>query len=118
MSAGSRPDAAGQRHHVDRPDGTEVGRGDDTRHRYSLPDAQGAAGAQVRNHELRPPIMIGAMFEPLGVHPDRLRQDRILDEALHTADPVHLVRVFGITESTAIYYVHAAHPGRQSVIPR
>lgn len=50
--------------------------------------------------------------------PDRLRQDRILDEAHHTADPVHLVRVFGITESTAIYYVHAAHPGRQSVIPR
>lgn len=46
------------------------------------------------------------------------RQDRILDEARHTADPVHLVRVFGITESTAIYYVHAAHPGRQSVIPR
>jgi hypothetical protein len=58
------------------------------------------------------------MFEPLGVRPDRLRQDRILDEARHTADPVHLVRVFGITESTAIYYVHAAHPGRQSVIPR
>ncbi len=41
-----------------------------------------------------------------------------LDEARHTADPVHLVRVFGITESTAINYVYAAHPGRQSVIPR
>lgn len=64
------------------------------------------------------PTMIGAMFEPLGVRPDRLRQDRILDEARHTADPVHLVRVFGITESTAINYVHAAHPGRQSVVPR
>ncbi len=62
--------------------------------------------------------MIRAMFEPLGVRPDRLRQDRILDEARHTADPVHLVRVFGINESTAIYYVHAAHPVRQSVIPR
>jgi hypothetical protein len=37
---------------------------------------------------------------------------------LHTADPVHLVRVFGITESTAVNYVHAAHPGRQAVIPR
>jgi hypothetical protein len=49
---------------------------------------------------------------------DRLRQDRILGEARHTADPVHLVRVFGITENTAIYYGHAAHPGRQSVIPR
>jgi hypothetical protein len=64
------------------------------------------------------PTMIWDMFEPLGVHPVRLRQDRILDEARHTADPVHLVRVFGITESTAINYVHAAHPGRQSVIPR
>jgi hypothetical protein len=39
-------------------------------------------------------------------------------EARHSADPVHLVRVFGITESTAIYYVHAAHPERRSVIPR
>ncbi|HET6187345.1 MAG TPA: hypothetical protein VFE59_10115 [Trebonia sp.] len=64
------------------------------------------------------PTMIRAMFGPLGVRPDRLRQDRILDEARHTADPVHLVRIFGITESTAINYVHAAHPGRQSVIPR
>jgi len=64
------------------------------------------------------PTMIRAMFEPLGVWPSRLRQDRIRDEARHTADPVHLVRVFGITESTAIYYVHAAHPGRQSAIPR
>ena len=64
------------------------------------------------------PTMIRAMFEPLGVRPCRLRQDRILDEARHTADPVHLVRVFGINESTAINYVHAAHPGRQSVIPR
>jgi hypothetical protein len=58
------------------------------------------------------------MFEPLGVHPVRLRQDRILDEARHTADPVHLIRVFGITESTAINYVHAAHPGRQSGHPQ
>jgi len=42
----------------------------------------------------------------------------ILDEARHTADPVHLVRVFGIIESTAMNYVYAAHPGRKSVIPR
>jgi hypothetical protein len=64
------------------------------------------------------PTMIRAMFEPLGVRPARLRQDRILDEARHAGGPVHLVRVFAINESTAIYYVHAAHPGRQSVIPR
>jgi len=64
------------------------------------------------------PTMIWNMFEPHGVRPVRLRQDRILDEARHTADPVHLVRVFGITESTAMHYVYAAHPGRQAVIPR
>lgn len=58
------------------------------------------------------PTMIGAMFEPLGVRPDRLGQDRILDEARHTADPVHLVRVFGITENTAVYYVHLLRPRR------
>lgn len=58
------------------------------------------------------------LFEPLGVHPESLRQDRILDEARHTADPVHLIRVFGISDATALKYVHAAHPGRQSVIPR
>jgi hypothetical protein len=58
------------------------------------------------------------MFDPLGVRPDALRQDRILDEARHTADPVHLVRVCGITESTAMNYVYAAHPGRRGIIPR
>jgi hypothetical protein len=30
----------------------------------------------------------------------------------------HRVRVFGISDTTALKYVHAAHPGRQSVIPR
>jgi hypothetical protein len=64
------------------------------------------------------PRYIDECFAPTETSPSMFRQDRILDEARHTADPVHLVRVFGITESTAIYYVHAAHPGRQSVIPR
>jgi hypothetical protein len=40
--------------------------------------------------------------------PSKLRQDRILDEARHTADPVHLMRVFGITASTAMKYVYTA----------
>jgi hypothetical protein len=62
--------------------------------------------------------MIGAIFEPLGVRPDRLRQDRIFDAARHTADPVRLVRVFGITENTAMNDVDGAHPGRQPVILR
>jgi hypothetical protein len=48
------------------------------------------------------------MFVPLAVRPVRLRQDRIPDEARHTADPVHLVRVFGINAATAMAYVQAA----------
>jgi hypothetical protein len=85
----------------------------DSRNPYLLVSQQTAADTSPVGS-----TMIAAMFEPLGVRPARLRQDRILDEARHTADPVHLVRVFGINENTAIYYVHAAHPGRQSVIPR
>jgi hypothetical protein len=50
--------------------------------------------------------------------PSGLRQDRILDEARHTADPVHLIRVFGISDTTAMKYVYAAHPERRSTLPR
>ncbi|WP_173862205.1 hypothetical protein [Streptomyces sp. TLI_053] len=41
--------------------------------------------------------------------PEQLWSDRVLDEARHTADPVHLVRVFGIHTHTAVRCVHAAH---------
>ena len=47
-----------------------------------------------------------------------LRQDRILDEARHSEDPVHLMRVFGITDSTAMRYLYAADPERRSTLPR
>ncbi len=62
--------------------------------------------------------MITLIFEPLGLGPSKLRQDRILDEARHTADPVHLMTVFGVTATTAMRYVYAAHPERRSVLPR
>jgi hypothetical protein len=71
--------------------------------------------------DTRPPIttmLIYRTFRPLGVSPSALRQDRILDEARHTADPVHLIRVFGISVTTAMDYVYAAHPERRSTIPR
>jgi hypothetical protein len=45
----------------------------------------------------------------------RLRQDRILDEARQTADPVRLMRLFGVSDTTAMKYVYTAHPDRQSV---
>ncbi|MFC7895487.1 hypothetical protein [Streptomyces sp. NPDC057381] len=38
--------------------------------------------------------------------------DRILYEAQETADPVHLVRSFGIHPYIAVKYVHAAHPDK------
>lgn len=64
-----------------------------------------------------PPIahtVMDAIFQRLGLSPSKLRQDRILDEAKHTADPVHLMRVFGLTAKPAMRYVQAAHPERRS----
>jgi len=64
-----------------------------------------------------PPIaltVLDAIFGKLGLSPSKLRQDRILDEAKHTADPVHLMRVFGLTAKPAMHYVQAAHPERRS----
>ncbi|RSM64899.1 hypothetical protein DMB66_18470 [Actinoplanes sp. ATCC 53533] len=55
-----------------------------------------------------------SMIAKLGVTPNALRRDRILDEARVTADPVHLMRVFGITDSTALKYIFAAHPERRA----
>lgn len=76
---------------------------------------------QTTADETDPPIsrlVINLIFEDLGIRPSKLRQDRILDEARHTADPVHLMRVFGIGDATAMRYVYTAHPERRSTVPR
>ncbi|MGW1295907.1 hypothetical protein [Streptomyces sp. NPDC002533] len=52
-------------------------------------------------------------FQRGGVNADKLRQDRLFDEARHTVDPVRLVRVFGLSSETATRYVHAAHPDKK-----
>ncbi|WP_406386171.1 hypothetical protein [Streptomyces sp. NBC_01618] len=52
------------------------------------------------------------IFTKLGIQPRTLRIDRLLDEAHETADPVHLMRVFGLSDTTALKYVRAAHPHR------
>lgn len=57
-------------------------------------------------------------FTPAGVTLRAVRTDRILDEARETEDPVHLVRVFGISVTTAMKYIHTAHPHRGGPIPR
>ncbi|WP_405690052.1 hypothetical protein [Streptomyces sp. NBC_00057] len=51
-------------------------------------------------------------FRRLGINAEQVRIDRILDEARATADPVHLMTVFGITEDTAMDYLRSAHPER------
>jgi hypothetical protein len=62
-------------------------------------------------------VIIANMFRPLGITPTALRVDRILDEAQHTADPIHLMRVFGVSKTTAIRYVSTAHPERFGIDP-
>lgn len=55
---------------------------------------------------------------PKGQTLDRLRQDRILNEAFVTGDPLKLMRLFGITEQTAMRYVGIAYPERTAKLPR
>lgn len=68
----------------------------------------------------QPAISLGTLRAdlPKGLTLDGLRQDRILNEALETADPLKLMRLFGITEKTAMRYVGAAHPERTAKLPR
>jgi hypothetical protein len=47
-----------------------------------------------------------------------LRQDRIRDEAFEADDPLHLMRLFGISSQTAMRYITAAHPERTARLPR
>ncbi|MFD9054828.1 hypothetical protein ACH4M8_28360 [Streptomyces albidoflavus] len=47
-----------------------------------------------------------------------LRQDRMLNEAFATGDPLKLMRLFGITAQTAMRYVSAACPERTAKLPR
>lgn len=61
---------------------------------------------------LRPPAATTAWgVRPNRNHPRQMWSDRVLDEARHTADPLHLVHLFGIHSGTAVRYVHAARPG-------
>ncbi|WP_328380621.1 hypothetical protein OHB13_38055 (plasmid) [Streptomyces sp. NBC_00440] len=72
---------------------------------------------QTAVNDLHPLVSVEVVKTPFqrgGVNADKLRQDRIFDEARHTADPVRLVRVFGLSNETATRYVQAAHPGRRT----
>lgn len=41
-----------------------------------------------------------------------------LDEARETEDPGRLARAFGISSTTAMKYIHAAHPHRAGPVPQ
>lgn len=56
-------------------------------------------------------------FREIGLTARQLRVDRILDEATQTGDPVTLMTVFGIGNTTAVRYVRTAHPGQFDVDP-
>ncbi|MEU1123295.1 hypothetical protein ABZ371_06845 [Streptomyces sp. NPDC005899] len=49
---------------------------------------------------------------PQGLTLAGLRQDRILNEAVETADPLRSMRLYGSKEATAMPYVTAVHPER------
>lgn len=59
-----------------------------------------------------------AIFRPTGLTMPMLRQDRIRDEAFEVDDPLHLMRLFGISSQTAMRYITAAHPERTAKLPR
>ncbi|MDX2525733.1 hypothetical protein [Streptomyces europaeiscabiei] len=70
-------------------------------------------------HPASPQISYCAMraaFDQIGLLPRQVWADRILDEARETADPVHLVRLFGIHPTIAVKYVNTAHPDK--ALPR
>ncbi|GAA2418517.1 hypothetical protein GCM10010420_56310 [Streptomyces glaucosporus] len=52
------------------------------------------------------------------VHAGRLRQNRILNEVFDMGDPLKLMRLFGITEKTAMHYIGVAHAEKTAQHPR
>lgn len=52
------------------------------------------------------------MFRPTALTMNTLRQGRSRDEAFEVDDPLHLMRLFGVSAHTAMRYFTAAHPGR------
>ncbi|MGW3405733.1 hypothetical protein [Streptomyces zhihengii] len=71
--------------------------------------------AQTYQHPTSPQISYTGMrsaFDQIGLLPRQLWTDRVLDEARETADPICLVRLFGIHPRVAVKYVQTAHPDK------
>ncbi|MFD5463949.1 hypothetical protein ACFWIQ_14200 [Kitasatospora sp. NPDC127059] len=52
-------------------------------------------------------------FHTIGLTAGAVRTDRILDEARHSADPVRLMGLFGLSNTSATKYVLTAHPDKR-----
>ncbi|MEV5989523.1 hypothetical protein AB0L85_32005 [Streptomyces sp. NPDC052051] len=67
-----------------------------------------------------PAVTIGLLrgVLPRGLTLSGLRQDRILNQAAECAAPLRLMRLFGITEQTAMRYVSTACPEPTAKLPR
>ena len=50
-----------------------------------------------------------SLFKDLPVTAWQLRDDRLLEEAAHNSDPLHLSAVFGITAITSLRFIKALH---------
>lgn len=79
-----------------------------SRNPHVLITDQTAAGAA-------PMSRYGTGFRRVGITPRQLRQDRILDEATYTADPVILISVFGIGVTTPM---RLPSPGSPRPLPQ
>ncbi|WP_162624870.1 hypothetical protein [Streptomyces cadmiisoli] len=72
---------------------------------------------QHRRRRLRPTRQrwLGPAALPrVGLPAGRLRVDRIVDEARHSADPVRLMELFGLSNLSATRYVLSAHPDKKN----
>ncbi|MFE9890441.1 hypothetical protein [Streptomyces scopuliridis] len=68
-----------------------------------------------------PPVsasMFQDTFTRAGLTMQQVRQDRILFEARQHADPLHLMRLFNLSDGAAMRYVTAAHTERTTKLPR
>ncbi|MDQ0938631.1 hypothetical protein [Streptomyces sp. V1I1] len=68
-----------------------------------------------------PPVditMLKRTFREVKLSLSELRQDRILHEARVSGDPLRLMRLFGISDGTAMRYISVAHPEKTARLPR
>lgn len=58
--------------------------------------------------------MVQLHFQRVGLPASRLRVDRIVDEARHSADPIRLMELFGLSNLSATRYALSAHPDKKN----